>query len=51
MACVRGLAAVLAVLAVAEHQDPAAVRRGRRVRAQQLQPPGVVPVGRLAKQT
>jgi hypothetical protein len=41
MARVRGLGAVLAVPAVVDHQHPAAVRRGRRVREQQLQPPGV----------
>ena len=36
-----GLHPVLAVPAVIDHQHPAAVRRGRRVRPQQLQPPGV----------
>ena len=41
MAHVRGLRAVLAVPAVVDHQHPAAVRRGRRIRQQQLQPPGI----------
>jgi hypothetical protein len=35
---VRGPGPVLAVPAVIEHQHPAAVRRGRRIRQQQLQP-------------
>jgi hypothetical protein len=33
---VRGLGAVLAVPAVVDHQHPAAVRRGPRIRGQQL---------------
>ena len=37
---VRGLAAVLAVPAVVDHQHPAAVRRGLRISPQQLQPAG-----------
>ena len=41
MAHVRGLRPVLAVPAVIDHQHPAAVRRGRRIRPQQLQPPRV----------
>ena len=41
MAHVRGLGAVLAVPAVVDHQHPATMRRGRRVRQQQLQPPGI----------
>jgi site-specific DNA recombinase len=44
MAHVRGLRAVLAVPAVIDHQHPAAVRRGRPVRQQQLQPAGVDPL-------
>src|SRR6266566_4752403 len=38
---VRRLGPVLAVPAVIDHQHPRLVRRGRRVRPQQLQPPGV----------
>jgi hypothetical protein len=41
MAHVRGLRAVLAVPAVIDHQDPAGVRGGRRIRQQQLHPAGV----------
>ena len=41
---VRGLRPVLAVPAVIDHQHPAAVRRGRRVTQQQLQPAGVDPL-------
>ena len=41
MAHVRGLHAVLAVPAVIDHQHPAAVRRSRRIRPQQLQPPRI----------
>ena len=44
MAHVRGLRAVLAVPAVVDHQHPAAMRRGRRIRQQQLQPPGIDPL-------
>ena len=44
MAHVRGLRPVLAVPAVIDHQHPAAVRRGRRIGQQQLQPPGVDPL-------
>ena len=44
MAHVRGLRAVLAVPAIVDHQHPAAMRRGRRVREQQLQPPGIDPL-------
>ena len=40
---VRGLRAVLAVPAVIDHQHPTAMRRGRRVTHQQLQPTGVDP--------
>jgi hypothetical protein len=40
---VRGLGAVLAAAAVVDHQHPAAVRRGRRIGVQQLQPAGVDP--------
>jgi len=38
MTHVRGLPAILAVPAVIDHQHPAAVQGGRRVREQQLQP-------------
>jgi hypothetical protein len=41
MAHMRGLRAVLAVPAVVDHQHPAAVRRGRRIGPQQLQPAGI----------
>jgi hypothetical protein len=41
MAHVRGLRAVFAVTRIIDHQDPAGVRGGRRVRQQQLQPAGV----------
>jgi hypothetical protein len=41
MADVGGLRAVLAVPAVVDHQHPAAVRRGRRIGQQQLQPTGI----------
>ena len=41
---VRGLHPVLAVPAVIDHQHPAAVRRGRRYRPQQLQPPRIDPL-------
>ena len=38
---VRGLRAVLAVTRIVDHQHPAAVRRGRRISPQQVQPAGV----------
>ena len=38
------LAAVLAVPAVVDHQHPAAVRRGRRISQQQLQPARIDPL-------
>ena len=38
---VRGLGAVLAVTRIVDHQHPAAVRRGRRISPQQVQPAGV----------
>ncbi len=44
MAHVRGLGPVLAIARIVDHQHPAAMRRGRRVCPQQLQPPGVDPV-------
>jgi hypothetical protein len=44
MARMRRLPAVLAVAAVIDHQHPAAMRRGRRVRQQQLQPARVDPL-------
>ena len=45
MTHVRGLGAVLAVPGIVDHQHPAAMRRGRRVRQQQLQPARVDPPG------
>ena len=41
---VRGRRAVLAVTRVIDDQHPAAVRRGQRIRPQQLQPAGVDPL-------
>ena len=41
MTHVRGLGPVLAVPAVVDHQHPAAMRRGRRIGPQQLQPPRI----------
>jgi hypothetical protein len=41
MTHVRGLRPVLAIPRIIDHQHPAAVRGGRRVTQQQLQPPGI----------
>jgi hypothetical protein len=41
MTHVRDLPAILAVPAVIDHQHPAAMRRGRRIGSQQLQPTAI----------
>src|SRR6266576_1676723 len=42
---VRGLHPVLTIARIVDHQHPAAVRRGRPVTQQQLQPPGIDRLG------